>query len=347
MNAIRICTIIAFLSPALFGQKVLFDDIFMDFGHSAAEWDTLIDTLSNHGIEVYMVSDKGWDFLDSVDVLWLESPGGNHPEEIKDKIINFCRNGGRILFGCTYTSSCNNLLLDSRWHTGLRVIELDYSPNLAELIPFPPFTNGIHGVRLFFDDRKIIEIDDSSIAFPFVFFKFIRKPILAISYPFLGEGSCNYIIVFSTTHTYEIPGGVVIPQNYSEDYKLMVNLFLTMCDMPGYHLEPCARPEPVDTPLGVCLCSPNPFTPNGDGKNEVCHFGFKGMESAPTTITIYDLHSVKIREINVPLGVPFVYTDALWDGRDFSGNPVPQGVYLYVIEQEGKIICTGTVTVAR
>ncbi|MCD6531487.1 gliding motility-associated C-terminal domain-containing protein [bacterium] len=95
-----------------------------------------------------------------------------------------------------------------------------------------------------------------------------------------------------------------------------------------------------------CLSLPSPFTPNGDGINDFCQFTFPDMMFSPAVIRIYDIHSVLVKDIQVPLGWA-AKSAARWYGKDNSGKPVPQGVYLYEIEQNGEVICTGTVTVAR
>jgi len=96
----------------------------------------------------------------------------------------------------------------------------------------------------------------------------------------------------------------------------------------------------------MCSRQPNPFTPNGDGVNDYCQFMFPGLGVRDATIKIYDVRNVLVRTLEVARGRK-AKEDSRWDGRDNAGNPVPQGVYLYVIESEGEILCDGTVTVAR
>jgi len=62
-------------------------------------------------------------------------------------------------------------------------------------------------------------------------------------------------------------------------------------------------------------------------------------------IYLYDVHNVLVNTIDVPFGGDAIIK-AIWDGTDMDGNPVLPGVYLYVIEVDGEIVCTGTVTVA-
>ncbi len=95
-----------------------------------------------------------------------------------------------------------------------------------------------------------------------------------------------------------------------------------------------------------CDRIPNPFTPNADGANDICQFTFPDLGEKDGTIYIYDLHGVFVRELDVPAG-PGAKEAARWDGTDKNGNAVCEGLYIYVIEVDGEIVCEGTVTVAR
>ncbi len=95
-----------------------------------------------------------------------------------------------------------------------------------------------------------------------------------------------------------------------------------------------------------CARMPNPFTPNGDGKNDYCQFTFPGMGYEDGRISIFDIHNIPICTISVPTGGG-AKESARWYGFDDDGNLVPVGLYLYVIEVGGEIVCEGTVTVAR
>ena len=77
--------------------------------------------------------------------------------------------------------------------------------------------------------------------------------------------------------------------------------------------------------------SPNPFTPNGDGVNEVVNISYKLLRltsAVPVSLAIYDLSGRRVRRVyegEDPVGE---YSH-VWDGRDDSNGLVPSGLYLY------------------
>ncbi len=99
-------------------------------------------------------------------------------------------------------------------------------------------------------------------------------------------------------------------------------------------------------PTEGCARMPNPYTPNDDNINDYCQFTFPGMYYSPGTIYIYDIHGVLVRKIEIDSGFS-AKRKAIWNGKDSNGRNVPQGLYLYVIEVDGEVVCDGTVTVAR
>ncbi|MCD6594522.1 gliding motility-associated C-terminal domain-containing protein [bacterium] len=105
----------------------------------------------------------------------------------------------------------------------------------------------------------------------------------------------------------------------------------------------------TDTTLEInylCSRTPNPFTPNSDTENDYTYFTFDGIGEKEATIYIYDMHSILVREIDVPAGAN-AKTAARWNGLDKNRRSLPQGLYLYVIECNGEVVCKGTVTLAR
>ena len=79
--------------------------------------------------------------------------------------------------------------------------------------------------------------------------------------------------------------------------------------------------------------SPNPFTPNGDGINDVAEVGFslfKVYEARSLKLRIFRLDGTRVRTVAMrALGGRQNFA---WDGRDDNGALVPPGLYLAQIE---------------
>ncbi|MBN2542399.1 hypothetical protein JXI42_05990, partial [bacterium] len=64
-------------------------------------------------------------------------------------------------------------------------------------------------------------------------------------------------------------------------------------------------------------------------------------------VSIYNLDNTLVREVRNG-DVEFSSKGTItWDGKDSEGNAVNNGVYIYIIEADGRIVCNGTVYVAR
>ena len=97
--------------------------------------------------------------------------------------------------------------------------------------------------------------------------------------------------------------------------------------------------------------SPNPFTPNADGINDVVNISYKLLRvisAVPISVEVFDLSGRLIKTLYSgadPLG-EYEHT---WDGRDDFGNFVSPGIYFFRIQadvQSGREIKTGTLSVA-
>ncbi|MDP5169326.1 MAG: PKD domain-containing protein [Bacteroidia bacterium] len=90
----------------------------------------------------------------------------------------------------------------------------------------------------------------------------------------------------------------------------------------------------------IALHVPSGFTPNGDGPNEDFQVGYFGIRDL--SVRIYSRWGLKIFESD--------NKDFRWNGT-YQGTPVPEGVYVYVIEAVGEndqvLLRNGTVTLIR
>ena len=138
----------------------------------------------------------------------------------------------------------------------------------------------------------------------------------------------------------------------------------TSPDAPWQAVEAGDAEPTVDTntlslsvPLGGGIVedltiSPNPFTPNGDGHNDITQVGlsvFRITSSRELEISVYALSGRRVwsarRSVNS--GVQSVS----WDGLDADGQLVPPGIYilkadLNIDDDSAGTVLTRTVAVA-
>ena len=135
---------------------------------------------------------------------------------------------------------------------------------------------------------------------------------------------------------------------FSEGDTLTFTLY--SCDSPDYCPPNCSSISGhfMIEPTVSCLVFPNPFSPNGDGYNDVAVFNYQFMFSETAKIRVFNLRGVLVWEKDVePLRSIHDYDARSWDGQDLKGNPLPEGLYPFTIEVKGQLVCQGTVTLAR
>jgi len=90
--------------------------------------------------------------------------------------------------------------------------------------------------------------------------------------------------------------------------------------------------------------SPNPFTPNGDGINEHTVFDFSAFDISHPTLKVFNLAGRLIRRIEYHGGLN---REFIWNGLDDDGQLIPPGLFIYIIEEDGRKIESGHVVMVR
>jgi hypothetical protein len=151
-----------------------------------------------------------------------------------------------------------------------------------------------------------------------------------------------------TTLTVAIPASGISRINAGDSVVIRLN----SCDSQTPPVELFCQPNCAEStwvfhiaPDLKCDIVPVPFTP-GESSNSYAQFSFPGLGQKSANITIYSIDNVKITTLNVPAGGR-AKEAARWDGTDNKGQPQRQGLYLYIVERSGEIICNGTCVLAR
>jgi gliding motility-associated-like protein len=319
-----------------FAQDILLDNSTYDFyGY--------LDTLQTRGVSIHLLEVEGWADLDSMDAFWIVDLWDSYTTDEKQMIQRFCRNGGNIVIWHTtpsnmFVNNTNDLLTDDGWQTTLRLETADTaSTHYAGCIEhFAPFTNNIDSLR--FEGYSLIEYGEN--AFPIVYMESTcTTPVVVVSYPYIVDNICSYLLLI--TGAYGLLNINCLGHFFVDNPKFVENTMLAASNVSGYELSPCSTPQ-----SHACSRAPNPFTPNFDGTNDYVQISFEGLGEITATVSIYDLHSHLVKTLAVPTGEK-AKSAARWDGTDQSGNAVMQGLYMYVVESGGKVVCEGTVTIAR
>lgn len=121
----------------------------------------------------------------------------------------------------------------------------------------------------------------------------------------------------------------------------------------GWTLFTTGVPDQI---ISTAEIDPNPFTPNGDGRNDQTHISFivTNLEvPRPLIVEVFDISGRLVRTLldRASSARAYVEQDAIvWDGRDDGGRLMPPGLYLLQIRVEtdglNPSVLTRTVTIA-
>lgn len=129
-----------------------------------------------------------------------------------------------------------------------------------------------------------------------------------------------------------------------------ITILLKACDSPDYCAANCADSVWYFfvAPRVECYAYPNPFTPNGDQFNDLVGFDYPEMFIRPAILTVYTLRNERVWRSRIPRLESFKdFEERSWNGKDDRGKAMPGGIYLYTIEVDNKVVCNGSVILAR
>src|SRR3989304_3252397 len=115
--------------------------------------------------------------------------------------------------------------------------------------------------------------------------------------------------------------------------RISVILGLTLVCLVGFFVPLAFAEDSSGTPIAAITdvtLSPNPFSPNGDGLEDVTAIAFKLDQKANVKITISNYKGVVKLLWNNFTKEADDYT-ASWTGTDNSGHVLPNGNYKYTI----------------
>jgi hypothetical protein len=96
--------------------------------------------------------------------------------------------------------------------------------------------------------------------------------------------------------------------------------------------------------------SPNPFSPNANGWNDVTNLSFILGNDADVTVEIYDVRGIKQRVVADRRRMFSGINKVEWDGRDDFGQILRTGIYIYrfrALETDGSLVTNqGTIVIS-
>ena len=129
-----------------------------------------------------------------------------------------------------------------------------------------------------------------------------------------------------------------------------ISVRISVCDSPDFCGPNCSQLDFtfITVPEAACYIHPNPFTPDGDNINDFAVFDYPSMFAKTAVLKIYNLRGIEVFSQNIgPVDDFSQQMQRQWNGVDNNGNPVSNGIYMYVILVNGEVVCNGTVVVAR
>lgn len=134
-----------------------------------------------------------------------------------------------------------------------------------------------------------------------------------------------------------VPGQDRVSLRFSGALYLVSNAFTVQVGHgPMWQRVGAGRNLTVFTPftkavLGAVTASSNPFTPNGDGINDVVELAFPVFQvqgAKALVLEVYGLDGERVQRIEQAAATAAGHQRLTWDGRDHTGRLLPPGLYL-------------------
>lgn len=237
---------------------ILCQNIFVDYACRAHVfpdyWTSTFDSLRSWGASIYFPSAfHEWSpqEIKYCDQVWLIGDTiGNYSEAQKVSLIRHLLNKKKLVFIWTlypfpnYSNFLNEFLMDTTfWKTTAEIYYENLLPPVyitKIIFNYYNFTDGIDSLY-FVHKAGFIKCGNN--CYPFIFreyhdypetgppnlpISYDKRPIVAVSYPFLEKEDCSYIVIFNEFHAYENCELDDVDLYMCQNFKLLKNIFLLL-----------------------------------------------------------------------------------------------------------------------
>jgi len=147
--------------------------------------------------------------------------------------------------------------------------------------------------------------------------------------------------------------GQLLVNPYNEGIEFIpgdtVEILCHVCDAPDTCGPNCADYPFIVmfAPMTTCQIYPNPFTPNGDRVNDFVVLDYPNMFMEAAEFKVFDIRNQLVYERHIDPVAGGDIASHSWDGCDGKGEPLQPGLYIYMISNDKRVVCVGTVVIAK
>ncbi len=144
---------------------------------------------------------------------------------------------------------------------------------------------------------------------------------------------------------------VAYPSEAGLNFNPGDSIFVTcyMCDDPDTCPPNCSETvhRILFEPMATCQIYPNPFSPNADGVNDFIVFDYPRMFIESAQLSIFNIKNRQVLKKEIGPTENGEFEIRSWDGKDDTGAKLPPGLYIYIISNDNRVLCSGTAIIAR